>query len=268
MPDEVAFYDAQYGSFETELYESIRREMVDEDIGQNGWLTAKEHDRMIEWAGLARGARLLDIACGSGGPALRAAERSGCEVVGVDVHRAGVEHATALAVSRGLADRARFLVADASASLPFDDASFDCVCCTDAINHLPERESVLREWARVLRPGGGIAYADPIIVTGPISADEMRTRSSIGFFLFVPAGFNESVIERVGLRLDQSEDATRSVADVAGAWRSARERRREQLVEIEGVDTFDGQQEFLRVTSALAEEGRLSRSWYFCRKPG
>ena len=44
-------YDANYGNFQVELYEQIRRDAFGEDIGQNSWLTAAEQDRFINWLG-------------------------------------------------------------------------------------------------------------------------------------------------------------------------------------------------------------------------
>src|SRR6266568_9271353 len=78
-------YDANYGNFQTDLYEQVRREAYGEDIGQNSWLTTDEQDRFIAWLDLSPGKSLLDVACGAGGPALRIASRSGCSVVGIDV---------------------------------------------------------------------------------------------------------------------------------------------------------------------------------------
>jgi hypothetical protein len=45
-------YDANYGNFQTELYEQIRREAFGEDIGQNSWLTANEQDKFLSWLNL------------------------------------------------------------------------------------------------------------------------------------------------------------------------------------------------------------------------
>jgi hypothetical protein len=61
-------YNANYGNFQSELYEQIRREAFGEDIGQNSWLTSDEQDRFLEWLELAPGKTLLDVACGARGP--------------------------------------------------------------------------------------------------------------------------------------------------------------------------------------------------------
>ena len=69
--EQHSHYDANYGNFQTDLYEAIRREAFGEDIGQNSWLTAGELDGFLPWLDLAHGKTLLDVACGAGGPALR-----------------------------------------------------------------------------------------------------------------------------------------------------------------------------------------------------
>src|SRR5512138_3215911 len=120
-------YNANYGNFETALYTEIRQEAFGEDIGQNSWLTAGEQDKFIEWLQLSPGQTLLDVACGAGGPALRIAAKTGCSVVGVDVHRSAIDAAVSLARERGLENRAHFRIADAGGELPFSDAEFDAI---------------------------------------------------------------------------------------------------------------------------------------------
>jgi cyclopropane fatty-acyl-phospholipid synthase-like methyltransferase len=259
-------YDANYGNFQTELYAQIRHEAFGEDIGQNSWLTSDEQDRFLEWLNLSPGARLLDVACGAGGPALRIAAITGCSVVGIDVHDQAVAAASSLAAQRGLAERAEFRSIDAAAPLPFSGSSFDAITCFDAINHFPNRPSLIKEWVRLLKPGGRLLFTDPITLTGPLTNAEVATRSSAGFYLFVPLGYDELTISQCGLQLLVCEDATANMAKVAEARQTARESRSAALREVEGQQSFDGQQEFLGVAARVAREGRLSRFVYVSRK--
>src|SRR6202035_5627148 len=96
-------YNANYGNFQTELYAQIRQEAFGEDIGQNSWLTADEQDRFLEWLDLSPEKRLLDVACGAGGPALRIAAITGCSVVGIEVHEQAVATASSVAAQSGFA---------------------------------------------------------------------------------------------------------------------------------------------------------------------
>jgi len=259
-------YNANYGNFQTELYAQIRREAFGEDIGQNSWHTSDEQDRFLEWLDLSPGKRLLDVACGAGGPALRIAATTGCSVVGIDVHEQAVTTASSLAARRGLAERAEFRAADATGPLPFPDASFDAITCIDAINHFTDRPRVIAEWARLLKVGGWLLFTDPITVTGPLTNAEVAVRSSAGVYLFVPHGYDERVISQCGLRLLVCEDITANMAKVAEARRAARASRSAALREIEGDQACDGQQEFLAVAARVAREGRLSRFVYVAKK--
>ncbi|MBZ5656799.1 MAG: class I SAM-dependent methyltransferase [Acidobacteriia bacterium] len=259
-------YDANYGNFQTELYAEIRRDAFGDDIGQSSWLTANEQDEFLNWLNLSSGKNLLDVACGSGGPALRVAAITGCSVCGIDIHEDAVSTANVLAVQRGLRQRAEFRVADATVPLPFPSASLDAITCIDAINHLPDRPRVLADWARLLKPGGRLLFTDPITVTGPLTNAEIAVRSSIGFFLFVPPDYDESVIQQCGLRLLVRKDVTANMAEVAERRRAARASRDTALRQIEGDQVYEGQQEFFAVAALVARERRLSRFVYVSEK--
>jgi cyclopropane fatty-acyl-phospholipid synthase-like methyltransferase len=261
-------YNANYGNFQTELYAQIRHEAFGEDIGQNSWLTSDEQDRFLKWLDLSPGKTLLDVACGAGGPALRIAAITGCSVVGIDAHEQAVATASSLAAQRGLAERAEFRSTDANGPLPFSDAAFDVITCIDAINHFSDRPRVIAAWTRLLKLGGRLLFTDPITLTGPLTSADIAVRSSAGFYLFVPHGYNERVIAQCGLRLLVCEDVTANMAKVAEARRAARASRSAALREIEGDQAYEGQQEFLAVAARVAGEGHLSRFVYVSRKLG
>lgn len=262
------FYDSVYGRFADEVNAAVRAEAFGEEIGQNSWLSADEHRTFFGWLGLDESSEVLEVASGSGGPALFMVRETGCRVTGVDLHDDGVSAANAAASEQGLAGRARFLQVDARERLPFDDGSFDALVCIDSINHMYERAPVLRDWHRVLRPGGRVLFTDPIIVTGPLRREEMVIRSrGMGEFVFTPPGLDEALLEAAGFEEIRAEDRTPNMAAISAAWREARARREGQLDEIEGLDANARHQEFLTVVERLARERRLSRLAFVARRP-
>lgn len=263
----ASHYHANYGNFQTDLYAQIRRDAFGEDIGQNSWLTADEQDRFLGWLDLAPGKKLLDVACGAGGPALRIAAITGCSVVGIDVHEQAIAAANSLAVQRGLAERAQFRSLDATQPLPLSDASFDAITCIDSINHFPDRLGAISDWKRLLKPGGQLLFTDPITVTGALTNAEIAVRGSAGFYLFAPRGWDEQILAQCGLQLRICEDVTANMAKVAEARQSARASRDAALRQIEGDLGYERQQQFLTIAGRVAAEGRLSRFVYVCRKP-
>ena len=260
-------YDSTYGNFETELYARIRRRTFGEDLGQNSWTTADEYRRWAEWLALGANSYALEVASGSGGPALFLARLTGSRVVGVDINPHGVADAVARAEKEGLAGRVRFEVLDADAPLPFADRTFDAILCVDAANHFVDRRRVLADWRRILRPGGRLIFTDPVVVTGLVSSEELAGRSSIGPFLFAPPGVNERFLEAAGLMLVQTEDGTANAAVVAKRWHDAREREAAALLPIEGEERHRGLQDFFAAVHRLTSERRLSRIVYFAKRP-
>jgi SAM-dependent methyltransferase len=261
-PEVVDHYRAHYRAFAAGVYEEVRRAAFGEDIGQNSWLTVDELDRFRSRLGLRPSTHLLDVGCGSGGPALHVARRTGCRVVGVELSEEAVAEATRLAHDAGLETRATFAHADASEPLPFEDSSFDALICIDAINHLPDRAGVLGDWARVLRPGGRLLFTDPVVITGILDSEELAIRTSIGYFLFVPPGENERLLAAAGLTVIDVADTTDHLAEIARRRHDARAERAEALREIEGDAAFDGRQRFFDLVATLARDRRLSRFVY------
>jgi methionine biosynthesis protein MetW len=95
----------------------------------------------------------LDVGCGDGGTSGTWIARHAAGYVGVDISKSGVETARA----RGLDARE---ISDAT-DLPFEDASFDLVTCTEVLEHLFEPQNAVSEMVRVLRPGGRILVTVP-----------------------------------------------------------------------------------------------------------
>jgi hypothetical protein len=110
-----------------------------------------------------------------------------------------------------------------------------------------------------LKPGGRLVFTDPLVVTGALTAQEIATRSSIGFFVFVPPNYDAEQLAAAGFSLDHVEDRTENMARLARTWFVARQVREQDLRRIEGDATFEGQQRFLEVAAVLAAERRLSR---------
>ncbi|MEO5823235.1 MAG: class I SAM-dependent methyltransferase [Vicinamibacteraceae bacterium] len=267
MTERIDLFDSTYQHFTEQVLDAIRKETFGTDIGQNSWLTVDEYDRLLPLLGLDAGSHVLEVASGSGGPAIHLARTTGCRVTGVDANERGVETAGRLAAAAGAGDRVQFRQADATSRLPYDDGAFDALLCIDSMNHFPDRAGVLAEWSRVLRPGGRSLFTDPVVISGPVTNDELARRSSIGLFVFLPAGLNETLIAQSGLRLIHQEDVTANAALVAGRWHAARAARREALLTIEGEARFAGLQTFFRTVHDLTRERRLSRIAYVVEKP-
>jgi SAM-dependent methyltransferase len=264
----VNLYDNIYGDFASAAEAAVRRETYGEDMGQSSWLTSDEWLHFADQLRIDASSNVLEVGSGSGGPAVYLASARGCRLTGVDINEHGISNAGRLAEARGVSDRVAFRAVDASRPLPFPDGQYDVVVSNDAICHIRDRAGVLRDWFRVLRPGGRALFTDALVITGIISHEEIATRSSIGFYLFVPPGENERLLTEAGFEIVGVEDVTENAATVAKRWHDAREHQRDVLVAREGQVNFDGLQRFLSCVHRVSAERRLSRFSYLARKPG
>jgi len=154
------------------LYESDAvRWLLDGELHPGGERLTR---RLAQLAGIERGQRVLDVACGSGATALLLARELECEVAGVDLGSRAIAQAADAARAAGLAARVRFVIGDAE-ELPFPDAGFDVALSECSLCTFPEKRSAMDEMARVVRPGGTVAIAD---VTADLDALPAQLRSA------------------------------------------------------------------------------------------
>jgi len=266
MADSVDLYNTSYDNFSVEAQQKVRAETYGEDIGQSGWMTADELRYFIRLLELSPSSNVLEVGSGSGGPALFLVETAGCKLTGLDINEFGVNNANALAKQRGLAERARFQRADVSQPLPFDGNMFDAVISNDSMCHIPKRLQVLKEWFRVLKPGGQMLFTDALVITGLLSHEEIASRSSIGYYFYLPPGENERLIREAGFENIRTEDRTADAGAIAKQWHDARARYQADMIRIEGEKNFNGLQEFLWCVHTVSSEKRLSRFMYVAWK--
>ena len=193
--------------------------------------------RIVKRVGVSPGDLVLDVACGTGNAAIRAA-RAGGRVTGVDLTPELLDAGREVAADAGV--EVEWVEGDAEA-LPFPDHSFDVVVSTFGCMFAPRHQLAARELARVLRPGGRLG----ICSWTPHSsiADMMRTLMSVlpqtpeatqppplwGSEEHVRALFEESGIEleceaeRLEFRHGSVEHALQNYETVWGPFIKARE---------------------------------------------
>jgi demethylmenaquinone methyltransferase/2-methoxy-6-polyprenyl-1,4-benzoquinol methylase len=111
--------------------------------------------------------RVLDVATGTGGVALRMSEQLNTDIVGVDLSMPMLLRAQERITRRGKAHQIRLVVAGAE-QLPFPDESFDAVTFTYLLRYVADPAATLRELVRVLRSGGEIASLEFAVPSHPL----------------------------------------------------------------------------------------------------
>lgn len=161
--------------------------------------------KLIAFAGITGGARILDVGCGTGSlsSALAANPAIG-SITGVDVSPAYVAYAT----QHNSDPRVTFQTADACA-LPFTDASFDHAMSMLVLHFIPDADAAVREMRRVTRPGGTAAAA---------------VWDARGGLVFSRMLFDTAAVIDLGANARRAKSFTRPMSrpgDLERAWRAA-----------------------------------------------
>jgi SAM-dependent methyltransferase len=122
-----------------------------DDGPYNGWLERPALRSLVPRP--LSGLTVLDVGCGAGAQC-RWLLAEGAEVIGIDLSAAMVAEATARCAGRG-----RFFQADIAAPLELADASVDGITGSLVLHYLRDWQTPLREFARILRPGGWLVLS-------------------------------------------------------------------------------------------------------------
>ena len=139
-----------------ELKSRMKSTWMAGDFAQIANFTALEAENFVGRLGIQAGAKVLDVACGTGNTAIPAA-KTGASVTGVDIAANLLDQARKRAASEQLT--IRFEEGDAE-ELPYDDRTFDVVLTMFGAMFAPRPERVAAELIRVCKPGGLIAMAN------------------------------------------------------------------------------------------------------------
>ncbi len=195
-----------YSGAEGKLWELI----MGEQIHVGGW----SHSRILaDAAEITEGQKVLDI-CSALGAGLRFLEKNyGIRGYGLDVTEHMVDEAVKRTELDGQSGRITYKVGNAE-NIPWDDEEFDVIWGEDAWCYVGDKEKLIQEAARVLKPGGTIAFTDWI--EGPEGMDE-KTAQRICCFMKFPDVLNrkkyEELLGKYGFKLKLSEDLTEEYAD-------------------------------------------------------
>ena len=168
------------------------------------------------------GTRVLDIGSGYGGAARYLAKTMGASVTCLNVSDVENERNRAKTQAQGLGDRVT-VVHGTFESIPEADATFDVVWSQDAILHSGDRERVLDEVARVLKPGGEFIFTDPMqadVIADPAELQPIYDRIHLSSLASV--AFYTQALKKRGFEVVESRFGCVLYQGAAAAWLRSR----------------------------------------------
>ena len=235
-------------------------ERGDEDLRTaTGALTT----RMKRGAQLAAGLRVLDVGCGTGAPACALAATEGVSVLGITTSEVGVAAANERAADEGLSARAAFELRDGTDN-GLDDATFDRVWVLESSHLMRERERLVDECARVVRPGGRVVLCDimlqremPFVDVRKLLRPLALLRDVFGDARMEPLDTYAAMFEAAGLHVDHREDLTALTRPTFDRWRTNAREHRGEVVASLGEDDWQRFVDACDVLEGFWDDGTL-----------
>jgi cyclopropane fatty-acyl-phospholipid synthase-like methyltransferase len=201
--------------------------------------------RMLDASRLAPGLRVLDVGCGNGAPACLLAEGFGVVVLGITTSQVGVDRACQRAAAAGLSDVVAFELRDGTDNgLP--DESFDRAWVLESSHLMRDRDRLVNECARILRPGGRFVLCD-IIRKRDIPFLELRERreefqalrAAFGDAHMQPLEVYASLATDAGLEVDDLVDLTDATLQTFDRWQANAAAHEAEAVNSLGTEGFE-----------------------------
>lgn len=213
-------------------------------------------DEMLRLAQLRDGLSVLDIGCGTGKAGCRIASEYGCLLLGVSPSKSCVDRATTLASSLGLSETAKFRIGDGT-GLAYADDSFDRIWVMESSHLMDNKQALLSECARLLRPGGRVVLCD-VMLQVKLSIQQVIARRDE--FLVLKSAFGRAKMETLGfyenqmidnsLKLESARSITQETLPTFSRWRENALRNRAKVERYIGRQAW---QDFMSSCDVLEE---------------
>jgi SAM-dependent methyltransferase len=158
-------------------------------------------------AGITASSRVLDVCSALGGPARHLAGQFGCTVVGLDATVKMHDEALRRTKEAGLDGKVSFKLGNAL-DMPFRADTFDVVWGQDAWCYVTDKARLMRECARVLKPGGVVAFTDWVERGSMNEALCIALNSFMAFPYLETIDGYATLAESSGLQILECEDLT------------------------------------------------------------
>ena len=245
-----------YSGPEGELWELI----MGEQIHVGGFKSSME---LAKNAGIQAGWHGIDLCSALGAGCRFLVKNFGVTMLGQDGTPKMLNWAIERAAAEGLADKISFVEGDLSHSIKADDSQFDFAWGEDTWCYLADKEKLISEAARVVKPGGIIAFTDWIEGPAGLSDEEAERINTFMKFPYMEnqKGY-EALLEKYGFEILESTDLTEEFANYVDFYiKMLTDQLTYDALKIIGdnMELFQGLGGEMMYMSQVSHEGKMGR---------
>ncbi|MBE0524928.1 MAG: methyltransferase domain-containing protein [Methanosarcinales archaeon] len=218
-----------------------------------------ETDKMALKAGVKKDDNILDICSALGGPARQLARKYKCHVTGLDATQKMVDEAERRTIDEGLDNLVHNRLGNAL-DIPFRADTFNIVWGQDAWCYITQKERLIEEAHRVLKPGGLVAFTDWIQI-GTMTDEEWIQLNSFMVFPYMETldGYGELLLN-AGFTVIEKEDLSIDFARHCTIYqKKLKNELKDPIIQTYGVDMFNEVDRGLNNWVNAAHEGKVGR---------
>ena len=220
----------------------------------------KDTDILAEKAGISKETAVLDVCSALGGPARHLAKKYACKVTGLDATKKMIDQAIDRTEKAGLSHLVTFRLGNAL-DMPFKAGTFDVVWGQDAWCYITDKDRLINEGHRVLKPKGIIAFTD-WIQTGNMTDKEWEELNGFMAFPYMETldGY-EQILKKTGFRLLEKEELSKDFARHCHVYQDmVRNKLKDGIIKQYGLDMLEAADDGLAKWVKAADEGKVGRA--------
>jgi ubiquinone/menaquinone biosynthesis C-methylase UbiE len=221
---------------------------------------------MADAANLTPDDRVIDLGCGYGSTARYIASHYGCTVIGQTISNEELKIAQERAEKSDARDLLTFEWGDFH-NIEYPDGSFDVVWSQEAFLHGADKNQILSECYRVLKPGGTFIFSDILVRRDTSQADRERIYARLNTVDIWDFPDYEQAISQHGFDLLRAEDRSQYVAPTYGGVVSKVRENRSELVSAIGDEPVDKTIAALDFWVESANAGKVGWGIFLAKKP-
>lgn len=223
-------------------------------------------DELANALGLQKGMVVCDLCSALGAPARQIVKKYGVTVKGIDMTKTMIEKARARTKEAGLADKIEFHEGNVM-DLPYEDESFDIVWAQEAWCYVTDKDKLIKEAYRVLKPGGKMGFTDWII-TGEITEAELSPLYDTMSFPYMETfqGYQQ-LLKSNGFKILDAQDQTEAYAKCFDEYYdTVHVKLKPTIMENFGQDLFDFASNLVTIWRKAANEHKVGRGFFIAQK--